>query len=214
MLLLVCFIAAQSGHYTTSDTLFLRRISMEMTRASYCSGYVPSSAEAQLVMSEWTKLATTETTVALIKPHAFAEHDGVLSSVLSLLRRNSLLVRDLRFYQFDRSTAELFYAEHADKPFFPALTDMICQGPVAMLEIEGPRATARWRELIGPTNPSAGAQTTLRAIFGDNVTYNAFHGSSDPATAMTELQKLHSVPYLHEFCLVEYRESSFKLMTA
>lgn len=71
------------------------------------------------------------------------------------------------------------------------LLNYVTQGPVIAFELVGENAISRWRELIGPTDPSkarAEASTSLRARFGTSVTQNGFHGSDSPAAAAREIE--------------------------
>ena len=63
-------------------------------------------------------------------------------------------------------------------------------GPVLKLELEGPDAVARWRELIGPTNSNKArddAPGSVRALFGTDGQRNAAHGSDAAESAAREI---------------------------
>lgn len=76
------------------------------------------------------------------------------------------------------------------KDFFDNLSEKMTSGPVKTLALTKPDAVAAWRELIGPTNPEAAkeeAPESIRALFGDNITENAVHGSDSAVSAHREL---------------------------
>ena len=68
-----------------------------------------------------------------------------------------------------RAQVEEFYAEHKDRPFFPALKQFMTSGPVIALQLRKVNAVADWRALMGPTvtaTARASAPQSLRALFG------------------------------------------------
>lgn len=88
--------------------------------------------------------------------------------------------------------AKTFYAEHQDKPFFPKLVDFMASADSIFLLIDGKDSIAKWREIIGATNPQDRNPDCLRAKFGDpfDVTFNGFHGSDSQESAMREARFL------------------------
>jgi nucleoside-diphosphate kinase len=55
------------------------------------------------------------------------------------------------------------------------------------MALEADNAIAKWRDLMGATNPAEAADGTLRKEFGSNIGENATHGSDAPETAAFEL---------------------------
>ena len=65
------------------------------------------------------------------------------------------------------------------------------------MEVGGPNAVSKWRELLGATDPAvAKSQNPLsvRAKFGLDKTRNAAHGSDSPASAARELELFFGGP--------------------
>jgi nucleoside-diphosphate kinase len=60
-------------------------------------------------------------------------------------------------------------------------------GPVVVAVLEGEGAIARWRDLMGATDPAKAAAGTIRQQFGIDVEQNAVHGSDAPETAAREI---------------------------
>jgi nucleoside-diphosphate kinase len=89
--------------------------------------------------------------------------------------------------RLSRNQAEGFYAEHKDRPFFPALIEFMTSGPVTIQVLEGENAVAAHRDLMGATNPQNAAPGTIRADFADSIDANAVHGSDAPASAAREI---------------------------
>jgi len=80
-----------------------------------------------------------------------------------------------------------FYAEHKERPFFPALIEFMTSGPVVAQVLEGEGAIAKNRELMGATNPAEAAEGTIRADFASSIDANAVHGSDSPESAAREI---------------------------
>jgi nucleoside-diphosphate kinase len=80
-----------------------------------------------------------------------------------------------------------FYAEHKERPFFPALIEFMTSGPVVVQVLEGEGAIAKNRELMGATNPTEAAEGTIRADFASSIDANAVHGSDSPESAAREI---------------------------
>jgi nucleoside-diphosphate kinase len=60
-------------------------------------------------------------------------------------------------------------------------------GEVVVLRLEAENAIARWREVMGATDPALAKPGTLRHKYGFSVERNALHGSDAPATAEWEI---------------------------
>jgi nucleoside-diphosphate kinase len=80
-----------------------------------------------------------------------------------------------------------FYAEHRERPFFPALIEFMTSGPVVVQVLEGEGAIAKNRELMGATNPADAAEGTIRADFASSIDANAVHGSDSAQSAAREI---------------------------
>lgn len=59
--------------------------------------------------------------------------------------------------------------------------------PVVIQVLEAENAVARYRELMGATDPSKAAAGTLRADFADSLRENAVHGSDSHTAAAREI---------------------------
>jgi len=86
-----------------------------------------------------------------------------------------------------RQRAEQFYEVHRARPFFHSLCDYMSSGPVWVMVLEGDGAIAKWRDLMGATDPAKAAPGTIRKQFGMDVEKNATHGSDAPETAAREV---------------------------
>jgi nucleoside-diphosphate kinase len=83
--------------------------------------------------------------------------------------------------------ARAFYIVHKAKPFYQGLSAFMSSGPIVVLMLERDDAVARWRDVMGATDPAKAAPDTLRHAFGFDIERNAVHGSDALETAEWEL---------------------------
>jgi nucleoside-diphosphate kinase len=126
-----------------------------------------------------------ERTLAIIKPDAMTK--GVIGQFINRIEENGLKVVAMRMQQLSKDKAEGFYAVHKDKPFFKDLVKFMTSGPVVVMCLEGKDSIAKWRAVMGATDPAKAAEGTIRADFGTDIQCNASHGSDAAETAKFEI---------------------------
>jgi nucleoside-diphosphate kinase len=126
-----------------------------------------------------------ERTLAIIKPDAVGR--ALVGEILRRVESSGFKIRALRLARLTRRDAERFYEVHRERPFYPSLCEYMSSGPVVLAVLEGDGAIARWRELMGATDPAKAAAGTIRKDFGINVEQNSVHGSDAPETAAREV---------------------------
>ena len=126
-----------------------------------------------------------ERTLAIIKPDGVERK--VAGRVLQRIEEEGLRIVALRLVRLTRGQAEGFYAVHRERPFFRALTEFMSSGPAIVMVLEAENAIARWREIMGATNPAQAAPGTLRKQFATDIERNVVHGSDATATAAFEI---------------------------
>ncbi len=126
-----------------------------------------------------------ERTLSIIKPDAVAKEQ--VGEILAAIQASGLRIVAMRMLGMTIEEAEGFYAVHRERPFFASLTKFMSSGPIVVCALEGENAIARYRELMGATDPAEAAEGTLRKRFATNIERNACHGSDAPETARTEL---------------------------
>ncbi len=136
-----------------------------------------------------------EQTLAIVKPDAVARR--LTGQILAAIEERGLRIAALKMIRLSRAQAEGFYAVHRGRPFFDSLTAFMSSGPAVALVLEGERAIARWRELMGATDPAKAAEGTLRRRFATDVEKNAVHGSDAPETAAFEIAYLFNRLEIH-----------------
>ena len=126
-----------------------------------------------------------ERTLAIVKPDGVAA--GHVGKVIARIEAESLRIVALRMVRLSRAEAEGFYAVHRERPFFPSLTSFMSSGVAVPMVLEGHGAIARWREIMGATDPTKAAEGTLRRQLAANIERNVVHGSDAPETAAFEI---------------------------
>ena len=124
-------------------------------------------------------------TLAILKPDAVERR--LIGPILQRIEEAEFRVRGMRLIQMSKRAAVGFYAVHSERPFFDSLTDFMSSGPVVVLALEAPDAIARWRRLMGATDPGEAERETLRREYGSSIERNATHGSDAPETAAFEI---------------------------
>jgi nucleoside-diphosphate kinase len=89
--------------------------------------------------------------------------------------------------QMTRAQAETFYGVHKERPFFGELVEMMTAAPVVVQVLEGENAIAKYREVMGATNPEKADAGTIRKEFALSMGENSAHGSDAEETAAQEI---------------------------
>lgn len=127
----------------------------------------------------------TERTLSILKPDTIEKNKA--GEALAIIEATGLRPVAARMVHLTRKQAEGFYYVHRERKFFGELVDFMTRGPVLVLVLEGDNAIARYREVMGATDPAKAADGTIRKRLGANVGENACHGSDAPETAKFEI---------------------------
>jgi nucleoside-diphosphate kinase len=128
---------------------------------------------------------SVERTFAMVKPDAVA--NGHVGDILNVIRDNGFRIVGLKLRRITKPEAEAFYAVHKERPFYGSLVTFMTEGPVLAMVLEREDAIAKWREVMGATNPANAAEGTIRKQFAQSIERNAAHGSDGPETAAQEI---------------------------
>lgn len=128
---------------------------------------------------------SVERTLSILKPDAVAKN--VVGDIIARLEKSGLKVIAARMQHLTTSEAEGFYAVHSARPFFKDLVSFMTSGPVMVMALEGEDAVARYRDIMGATDPKKAAAGTIRADFADSIDENAVHGSDSLENAKNEI---------------------------
>jgi nucleoside-diphosphate kinase len=127
----------------------------------------------------------TERTFSIIKPDATRRN--LTGKINAVIEDAGLRIVGQRRTRLSRVQAEKFYEIHQERPFFEELVEFMTSGPVVVQVLEGENAVARYREVMGATNPANAAPGTIRQLFAESFTGNSVHGSDSPENATIEI---------------------------
>jgi len=126
-----------------------------------------------------------ERTLSIVKPDAVEKNH--IGGVVATIEAAGLKVKAMRMMRMSRPQAEGFYHVHRQRPFFGELVDFMTRSPAVVMCLEGENAIAKYREVMGATDPAKAAEGTIRKKYGSNIGENACHGSDGPETAAFEV---------------------------
>ncbi len=126
-----------------------------------------------------------ERTFSIIKPDATARN--LTGAINSLIEQAGLRIVAQRRVRITKEQAETFYAVHKERPFFRELVDFMISGPVVVQVLEGENAIAKYRDIMGATDPAKAAPGTIRKLHARSIGENSVHGSDAPETAAKEI---------------------------
>jgi nucleoside-diphosphate kinase len=126
-----------------------------------------------------------ERTLCIIKPDATEKRKA--GAILALLEENGFQVLALTRTTLTKQVAEGFYAVHKARPFFGELVTFMTRSPVVVAVLEREDAVAKYRGVMGATDPAKADAGTIRKLFGANVGENAVHGSDSLENAKNEI---------------------------
>jgi len=127
----------------------------------------------------------TERTFSIIKPDATRRN--LTGKVNAVIEDAGLRIVAQRRIQMTRAQAEEFYGVHRERPFFGELVDFMTSAPVVVQVLEGDNAVARYREIMGATNPANADEGTIRKLYAESVGENSVHGSDSQENAQIEI---------------------------
>ena len=133
---------------------------------------------------------TIERTLSIIKPDAVAKN--VIGQIYARFEGAGLKIVAARMAHLSRGEAEAFYAVHKARPFFKDLVEFMISGPVMIQVLEGEGAIAKYRDVMGATDPAKAADGTIRKLHALSIGENTVHGSDAPETAAIEIAQFFS----------------------
>ena len=130
-------------------------------------------------------MAEVERTLTIVKPDAVSK--GLIGDILHRIEGRGLRIIALKLLRLTEEEARGFYAVHKQRPFFESLVKFMTSGPVVVGVLEGEDAIARYRELMGATDPAEAEPGSIRKDLATDIERNAVHGSDSPETAAIEI---------------------------
>jgi len=131
-----------------------------------------------------------ERTFSILKPDATERN--LTGAINAIIEKAGLRIVAQKRVRITREQAEKFYGVHRERPFFGELVEFMTSGPVVVQVLEGENAIAKYREVMGATDPAKAAAGTIRKTHAKSIGENSVHGSDAPETAVREIAQFFS----------------------
>jgi len=131
-----------------------------------------------------------ERTFSILKPDATERN--LTGAINAVIEKADLRIVAQKRMRISREQAEKFYAVHRERPFFRELVEFMISGPVVVQVLQGDDAIAKYREVMGATDPAKAAAGTIRKLYARSIGENSVHGSDAPDTAVREIAQFFS----------------------
>jgi nucleoside-diphosphate kinase len=131
-----------------------------------------------------------ERTFSILKPDATERN--LTGAINALIEKAGLRIVAQKRLRISREQAEKFYSVHRERPFFSELVDFMISGPVVVQVLEGDNVIAKYRDVMGATDPAKAAPGTIRKTHARSIGENSVHGSDAPETAVREIAQFFS----------------------
>ena len=131
-----------------------------------------------------------ERTFSILKPDATERN--LTGAINAMIENAGLRIVAQKRVRISREEAERFYAVHKERAFFRELVDFMMSGPVVVQVLEGDSAIAKYRDVMGATDPAKAAAGTIRKTHARSIGENSVHGSDAPETAVREIAQFFS----------------------
>jgi nucleoside-diphosphate kinase len=126
-----------------------------------------------------------ERTFSIIKPDATKRN--ITGQINAVIENAGLRIVAQKRVLWTAAQAQKFYEEHAARPFYGELVAFMTSGPIVLQVLEGENAIAKYREVMGATDPAEAAEGTIRKQFALSKGENSTHGSDSPESAEREI---------------------------
>jgi nucleoside-diphosphate kinase len=126
-----------------------------------------------------------ERTFSIIKPDATRRN--LTGKINAVIEDAGLRIVAQKRVRWTRAQAEKFYEEHKARPFYGELCEFMTSGPIVMQVLEGDNAIAKYRDVMGATDPKEANAGTIRKLFAESKGSNSTHGSDSSASAEREI---------------------------
>ena len=124
-------------------------------------------------------------TFSIIKPDAVKRN--LIGHINQMIENSDLKILASKKMYLTKKQAELFYDVHKDRPFFNSLIEYMTSGPVQVQVLEGENAVAKYRKIMGATNPAEAEEGTIRKLYAESIEANSVHGSDSEENAKIEI---------------------------
>ena len=127
----------------------------------------------------------TQRTFSIIKPDATKRN--LTGAINAKIEAVGLRIIAQKRIHLTKAQAGVFYGVHKERPFYDELCTFMASEPIVVQVLEGENAIAKYREVMGATNPEEADEGTIRKEFAQSIGENSVHGSDAPETAVEEI---------------------------
>ena len=131
-----------------------------------------------------------ERTFSILKPDATERN--LTGAINAMIEKAGLRIVGQKRVRITKEQAQRFYGVHKERPFFGELVELMTSGPVVVQVLEGENAIAKYREVMGATDPAKAAEGTVRKVHAKSIGENSVHGSDSPDNARIEIAQFFS----------------------
>ena len=124
-------------------------------------------------------------TFSIIKPDA--TNRNLTGAINKMIEEAGLRIIGQRRIHMSLAQAQKFYEVHAQRPFYGELVEFMTSAPVVVQVLEGDDAVAKYRKVMGATNPDDADEGTIRKAHALSVGENSVHGSDSDENAALEI---------------------------
>ncbi|NDB83173.1 MAG: nucleoside-diphosphate kinase [Alphaproteobacteria bacterium] len=128
---------------------------------------------------------TIEFTLSIIKPDAVARN--ITGKINAMIEEAGLEIVAQKMILLEEDEAADFYEVHSERPFYDSLVSFMSSGAIIVQVLMGENAVAKYREIMGATNPAEANSGTIRKEFGIDIESNSVHGSDSLENAENEV---------------------------
>jgi nucleoside-diphosphate kinase len=126
-----------------------------------------------------------ERTFSILKPDATERN--LTGAINAMIEKAGLRIIAQKRVHITKAQAEQFYGVHKARPFFGELVEFMISAPVVVQVLEGEGAIAKYREVMGATDPSKADADTIRKVHAKSIGENSVHGSDSAENAAIEI---------------------------
>jgi nucleoside-diphosphate kinase len=127
-----------------------------------------------------------ERTLSIIKPDATKRN--LTGAINCKIEAAGLRIIAQKRVKWKKREAQAFYKVHKDRPFYKDLVKFMSSGPIVIQVLEGDAAVAKYRQVMGATNPANAEAGTIRKDFAESIEANSVHGSDSADNARKEIK--------------------------
>jgi nucleoside-diphosphate kinase len=131
-----------------------------------------------------------ERTFSILKPDATERN--LTGAINAMIEKAGLRIVAQKRVHITKAQAEQFYSVHKARPFFGELVDFMISAPVVVQVLEGEGAIAKYRDVMGATDPAKAADGTIRKVHARSIGENSVHGSDSAENAAIEIAQFFS----------------------